>query len=179
MLRRLHLVPSSPGSRGIPPPRSRCSISPPFSAPSRRDTRTTRPYLRHLRSWARRAPRSPRVSAATPRPRFCLTANYWLTQTLAPPPLPGSSNCGTAPAPRKRYDPLHSVTAWVTFAPRGCGYRPPPAASSAGSCSPKYGQPGKSLQVRVWPRGGACFSNPSPRRCQWQGPDCIKTKAEH
>lgn len=125
MLRRLHLVPSSPGSRGIPPPRSRCSISPPFSAPSRRDTRTTRPYLRHPRSWARRAPRSPRVSAATPRPRFCLTANYWLTQTLAPPPLPGSSNCGTAPAPRKRYDPLHSVTAWVTFAPRGCGYRPP------------------------------------------------------
>lgn len=52
MLGRPHWPRSSPGSRGIPPPRSRCSIAPPSPAPNRGGHRTTRSHPLHRRSRA-------------------------------------------------------------------------------------------------------------------------------
>lgn len=66
MPRRLHLAPSSPGSRGTPLPRSRCSIALPSAAPRRPGPKTAPSHPRHPVPRLGE-PHAARVRSATPR----------------------------------------------------------------------------------------------------------------
>ena len=124
--------PSSPGNRGIPPPRSRCSIAPPSPAPSRGGRRTTRSHPTVLAF-----PGS--VSRTQPTGPPCHAPPAW-------PHAIGSHTTGYAPSPRflqLRYrvgtetgtPPLPSLgSSHPSFSG---GEDMPPAATSAGSCSPR------------------------------------------
>ena len=111
MLGRPHSPPSSPGNRGIPPPRSRCSIAPPSPGPSRGGRRTTRSHptvLAFPGSVSHTQPTGPPCHAPpawphaigshttgyAPSPRF-LQLRYRVGPETGTPPLP--SLCSSHP----------------------------------------------------------------------------------